>query len=475
MDKIFKQIFIASLFLFGVLVGGAAVTTKKFPYELFHEAQLWYWAWAANGDQSIEGVAAPSLIRSYLSHEEGSPLWSNPNRAGSGSELVLISGGLYQKMDLCPQYGCLAWIMDRQGKIHHTWSYDPNIWQGLEEKLSGDASSDEPLVERVYPASLHLYDNGDLLVSFHGNNTFPWAVGMAKFDKDSTLHWKKINYNHHWFQVDEAGMIYTPGMRIVEAPYKLPGTSQSLQCDKKKFYYDTIEVLNPDGERVEEIPILQALLDSGFRSLIHLNSCDPTHLNFVRPLSTAMAGEYPTLNAGDLLFSMRNNDSVAVLDRQTKRVKWIATGKTVGQHSPLFMGNNKILIFDNMGAWAPHGNTRVAAIDLTDESIETVFPRENSSPLVAFNSSKSGNIDLHESRKYALVAASFQGMAVEVDLESGEVLWKYSNTSNLTPFFKRKKVDMSQVKGANRTGVFPISAIRYVGSPTFKMNREERK
>ena len=55
-------------------------------------------------------------------------------------------------------------------------------------------------------------------------------------------------------------------------------------------------------------------------------SHDPTHLNNVEPLPRAMAAAFPQFAPGDLLVSLRNVNTIAVIDPHTKRLKWSMTG-----------------------------------------------------------------------------------------------------------------------------------------------------
>jgi hypothetical protein len=80
--------------------------------------------------------------------------------------------------------------------------------------------------------------------------------------------------------------------------------------------------------------------------------------------------EYPELSAGDLLISMRNINTVAIMDQTTARIKWIASGLTLRQHAPRFLGQNKILVLDNLGGLPEKGGSRLVAVDLRSRRID---------------------------------------------------------------------------------------------------------
>ncbi|MBL0000856.1 MAG: hypothetical protein IPO97_07465 [Sphingomonadales bacterium] len=41
-----------------------------------------------------------------------------------GTEHLLVTGGPYEFMQRCPKFGCMAWVIDRKGKVLHSWEVD---------------------------------------------------------------------------------------------------------------------------------------------------------------------------------------------------------------------------------------------------------------------------------------------------------------------------------------------------------------
>ena len=131
---------------------------------------------------------------------------------GSGTEPVLILGNQSAYRDVRSGNSYLAWIATRQGDVLHAWRDPGEIWAPLQgRKAVGDKW-------RSYPVGAHLYPNGDLLVSFQGVGVFPYAMGLAKFDKDSRLIWKNPDLLHHWFSVGAGGEIYIPRRKAAMSP-----------------------------------------------------------------------------------------------------------------------------------------------------------------------------------------------------------------------------------------------------------------
>ncbi|RSK38070.1 hypothetical protein EJA01_02850 [Rhodovulum iodosum] len=87
---------------------------------------------------------------------------------------------------------------------------------------------------------------------------------------------------------------------------------------------------------------------------------DPVHFNDIEPLTPAMAGAFPGFEAGDLLISARNLNTVMVLDPDSLKIRWYRTGGMLRQHDPDWQADGTITVFDNaMGT----GVSRILALD----------------------------------------------------------------------------------------------------------------
>jgi len=453
MDRLLAALFVLGLSGLAYAYGVASAKFRLFPYEFVNRG--WVAAQALYEAQSDDGV--PGM----LAFEATGRDFPTPASDGgdADADLILMTGGAGTLMDYCPELGCLAWLMDRQGAIYHAWPIDPEEPWGQIERVSGDTQ-----VESFYPTSLHVYDNGDLLVSYHGRNTFPYGVGLAKFDKNGALLWKKENFSHHKFHVGPEGVIYTPAHKIIDSSVlKLANTNQQMECEDGKFYDDVIYVLDHEGAVIDEISILQALFESGYAGLVRMtdDKCDPIHLNDVRALSAMDAPEYSRLAPGDLLVSLRNISTLAVIDPVIERVKWLVSGVTIRQHSPRYIGNDQILVFDNLGGRADQGGSRLVKLDLTSGAVETVFPLAES-PHLDFFTDLSGYFDLNPRRSRALVALTMQGRILELDLESRQVLWEFENTHDVESYLEGKGETPEE-----SYATFGVSAAYYAGRPSF--------
>ena len=97
-------------FLYGALVP----TYRLFPYEFLLEAKL-------GGEALLSTVGTEMLIARPVKflHFDDEGLTGPTVRFGGGGargeDLILVGGGPSQLMSHCPDFGCFAWIMDRDG------------------------------------------------------------------------------------------------------------------------------------------------------------------------------------------------------------------------------------------------------------------------------------------------------------------------------------------------------------------------
>jgi hypothetical protein len=178
---------------------------------------------------------------------------------------------------------------------------------------------------------------------------------------------------------------------------------------------DTIVRVGPDGSRLTETSVLERLLAGGLAGVLYANGLDhpalgqtddPLHLNDVEALRPEMAAAFPIFAAGDLLVSMRNINTVAVLDGDTLAVRWSMTGPFLRQHDPDFLPNGNILLFDNRkgGSTQEFGQSRLLEIDPATKAIVWSFAGSAEEPFYTDARGKqqvlpNGNILVTESQE----------------------------------------------------------------------------
>ena len=141
---------------------------------------------------------------------------------------------------------------------------------------------------------------------------------------------------------------------------------------------------------------------------------DPMHFNDADPLPPSMAAAFPEFEAGDLLVSARNINTVLVVDPDTLKVKWHQTGGFLRQHDPDWQPDGTISVYDNgMG----RGVSRIVSIDVKSHRISTSYDGEAQGfyTRVRGKHMRTGRGDL-------AVVSPQQGMAFELGADGDRVL-----------------------------------------------------
>jgi hypothetical protein len=234
--------------------------------------------------------------------------------------------------------------------------------------------------------------------------------------------------------VGEDGSIYAIQHELVES---LP---KGLEWLPTPCLVDSLVILSPEGKpRGRPIPILEALQNSPYAELLSslkgrgrqeqnlggmtgvrryeeaVRRQDALHTNFAKVLSRKLAAKFPKFKAGQVLLSMRNLDTLAVLDVDTGKVVWAARGPWHAQHDPQFLDNGRILIFDNLGK--PR-RSRVLEYDPQSQALPWSYAGGNQPDFLT----KERGMCQRLPNRNTLVVISEQGKMVEVT-PAGEVVW----------------------------------------------------
>lgn len=406
LDLIAPVAFVLGLLLIVFAYGVAVGKLQVFPYVYVKDAAL---AWRALQEALLQDwdvtLAAPA-------GDQGGARILDPARVAPG--LTFLT--------LYTEAGMEARLIELDGTVRHRWQvhFDDVFPETPHIDWRGDASS-------IYWHGAHLFPNGDILFNFMGGN-FPYAGGLVRLDKDSRIVWKLARNTHHDIAVAEDGTIWVPALRYHrEALPQFP--------DLKPWYYeDTILKVSPAGEVLDEISVLEALksfpgaLSVTYEDARAIEQIDPLHVNNVEPLPAAIAAQFPMFEAGDLLVSMRNANTLAVLDPETRQAKWLLTGRVQRQHDPDFLANGNILVFDNRGQTEDAqqcGFSRIVEIDPLTQNI--VWQYRGCSGEFRFATGHRGEqVELPNGN--ILVSATNQGEVVEITRDAEpRIVWRFVN------------------------------------------------
>lgn len=354
----------------------------------------------------------------------------------AGDEKLLITGGPYENMQACPRHGCLAWIIDRQGRVLRTWEVDFGAVLGKAPGLSGRA-----LTRNFYPVGIALTRDGGIVAAVQVKNSFPYGVGLLKVGPTGAVEWVRWDHNHHWLTVGPDGRIYAPYMTQVPAPERFDDSGVEARCDGK-VDDEGIAIYAPDGTLERKVALIPALLKAGWPGLLYSvrDGCDPLHLNSIALVTPEIAARLPGTVAGDMLISLRESSTVAVIGVDGT-VRRLIAGRSAGQHGPVFLPDGSVLAFDNHGGKSSEGGSRVVRIDLADGSAATVFPTAASAAVLPFGSDLGGHIDISADGRRAMVVAKEPGRAIEIDVATGKPLWTMENSRDISPYLKMQGID----------------------------------
>lgn len=223
-----------------------------------------------------------------------------------------------------------AWLLDTQLQLQHTWTID---YRGIDP--------DGPLNGSDMPHGMVVMPDGSLVLNFDH------ADAMARFDACSEPMWVRQGVFHHSLDLAPDGSIWTWAAQ--GTPYGHHGSMLRFDAvtgatlEEIQLVDDVIQ-----ADRLAEI-VMGTRADFGYRHFDHTPDAgqDLYHANDVEELRPEMADAFPMFTAGDLLISLRNIDLVAVLDRQTHRLKWWRHGPWVRQHDPDFCADGWISVYNN--------------------------------------------------------------------------------------------------------------------------------
>jgi hypothetical protein len=298
-----------------------------------------------------------------------------------------------------------AMLLDMTGNIVHQWSLTvADVWP--------DHKPEHGAWGHTCWRRVHLYPNGDLLAIFVG-------VGLIKLDKDSNLLWSYSGIAHHDMDVAPDGTIYLLTRKAGVDPQFHPN---------KPMLIDYVTVLDPDGNELRNISLLEAFEKSEQASTIERikkmvrlmdGYGDIFHTNAIRVLDGTMSDKIPAFREGNLLLSPLFPEMICVLDIETETITWgyAAGGMWFLQHEPTVLDNDHILLFDNKG---DRGNSRVVEFDPLKNEPAWVFTGTDDRP---FFSATCGTCQRLPNGN-TLITESEAGRALEVTPDK-LIVWEF--------------------------------------------------
>ncbi|HVR70961.1 MAG TPA: arylsulfotransferase family protein [Vicinamibacteria bacterium] len=289
-----------------------------------------------------------------------------------------------------------AFLMDMDGARLHAWKRPvEQVWPDADRAAEGAR----------YWRRAHAFENGDLLAIFDG-------VGLVRLDRHSRPIWSYRAQCHHDLYVEgDAIYVLTRELRLIP---EVHDTRPSLE--------DFVTVLGPDGRPRRRVSLYAAFRNSPYSPLLARVSHggDIFHTNTLTILDGSLSGRWPLFARGRALVSLRNLDTVALVDLESEKVLWALTGLWRAQHEPSLLPTGRLLVFDNAGRG---GRSQVLELDPFTQQVSWRYPADGQGADLV--SETSGSTERLENGN-TLITESTAGRALEVTPE-GRIVWEFWN------------------------------------------------
>ena len=289
----------------------------------------------------------------------------------------------------------LVQLVDLEGRVVHTWRGQPH------EKWS----------------NADLLADGSLLIPVRRGSQ-RWLLNLAWTGE---TRWRAKIRSHHDAELTLEGTVAT----LANVKRRIPTISRDVDTKDHE-----IAILSRSGELLERASIHDLLANAPeiFRfqrvgrmeensgqviDLLHCNSLEFMH-------HRQLAERDPIYAAGNVLVSIRHQDTIAIFDWSAKRLVWAwGQGELSGQHDATMLANGNILIFDNglERSWS-----RIVELDPLRREI--VWEYRAPDPGAFFSLRMGSSQRLRNGN--TLVANSDSGEAFEVT-SAGEMVWRFLN------------------------------------------------
>jgi len=307
-------------------------------------------------------------------------------------------------------------LVDMEGNLINKWTIAP-------ETLWNESPHDDIMHGRK-SSKLETHIHGSVLLP-DGNVVFNLShYGLVRLDACSRLVWKVPYRAHHSVFIDEGGNFWTPGEKWRDQPARdHPGLSVP-------YVEDTIVQVSPDGKIIREISVLDVIYRSGHEGLIFSSQMeeytgDVTHGNDVEVLGADLAKDFPGLNAGDIMVSLRNISTVLIIDGETERVKWYLQHPIIRQHDPDFLPGGYVSIFDNRakpknGNGPDFGGSRIVRVRPFSNDVDVLYASGEKNHFYT----RGGGKHQHLENGNILIGEPYAGRIFEVTPD-GELVWSW--------------------------------------------------
>jgi len=301
---------------------------------------------------------------------------------------------------------CTSELLDTRGRVLRSWTHTPcESWDNTVLLPDGDV--------------LAIHQDP---VDGEGDAPVLASRSLLRLSWEGELRWQVHDSYHHDVALTPAGEIVT----MVRRQRLLPEVHPEAPVRDHHLV-----LLNADGEVTDEVSLYDVLRASpetfAFKPVSPWEVTGEVHVDLLHPNSVEwlsskeLAAANPLLDTGHVLVCLRTQDSVVIVDWETKRCVWSwGQGVLSGPHDAQVLPNGNLLVFDN---GLSRESSRVLEVAIPSGEILWQYPSQKGHERF-FTNSRGAAQRLPGGG--TLITVSDFAYVLEIDA-GGRVVWAYRN------------------------------------------------
>lgn len=173
--------------------------------------------------------------------------------------------------------------------------------------------------------------------------TFDGSISLQKFNACGEREWATPGKYHHAVTLDDTGdtvWTFSGDSTLAQVAVADGSVVRQISMDAVIAANPMIDILEIRRNHSEDIGVNSRNTTGHWLD-------DRFHFNDVDPLPAAIAHQFDSFNAGDLLISTRSLNLIFVLDPETLEIKWWRVGAVQRQHDPDWLASGEIMVLNN--------------------------------------------------------------------------------------------------------------------------------